>query len=106
MRTAVAALAVVLGCSAALAQDLSTNFKVRTSEYRALHHGLPLCSAYTAITSGCAECCGRHALARNTSCQRELHTPMVALSAVRRYASGHLYEAQYIQVHEADVISG
>ena len=30
MRTAVAALAVVLGCTAALAQDLSTNFKVTT----------------------------------------------------------------------------
>lgn len=28
MRTAVAALAIVLSCTSALAQDLSTNFKV------------------------------------------------------------------------------
>jgi len=40
MRTAVAVLAVVLGCTAAMAQDLSTNFKV---SYQALgvHAGRP-----------------------------------------------------------------
>lgn len=42
MRTAVAALAVVLGCSAALAQDLSTNFKVRAYGCPGLQHALPL----------------------------------------------------------------
>ncbi len=68
MRAAVAALVVVLGCTAVLAQDLSTNFKVRVSECGWLQHGHLFCIVQAASTFVSAvTCAGRHAELSATS---------------------------------------
>ena len=56
MRTAVAVLAVVLGCTAALAQDLSTNFKVRAYGCGDVQRARPFCNAQPANCSAVLSC--------------------------------------------------